>query len=524
MKKYYDNFLRFRISKIIVPMLLSLYLLVTSYVYYQRIGSFSFGDEWHNFAVGYFLERGRMLHGEIFHNHQMLAPYVSAIIQKIFHPTSLYHLVLYHRLFIIIFSLCMNVLLFLRFGKRSVIFILLFEALKFYYFGNLFLPETLVTYPLVYLFGLSFLAVKKNELTKTDLIFGAFLSWFVVFNREPYAPLALLLYTTLLFYNKRKTALYSFGIFLTLSLLALVLVRNSLSDYFYQVITFNLTYMIPKETGSVGGIPGILKGTLYPLTILIDGNKSYFHLVLLLLDCLFLLFALQIFFVKKNIRFIIFLFLALAFAGVRFVVPGKTFFETFHMLPWIGIFIFSVSLLFFEEYGKYVRLAKFILISLSIVVIFLPSKSFLYEKVNRLEEFTINYAHYESVGGAIRLLSKPGDTLFADEWDYIIYWQSGIDSSYKYAIYTFATNADPLFREAREEMFKKNLPTFYYTNCKLAHVLQSIHKEYISLFRNNLPTCIFVKKSKISNISAEVLDRLGKLGYTVPLQTESNPL
>src|SRR5947207_14955092 len=55
---------------LIIP--LSVFLLCVYKLQYDHIGSFSFGDEYNSFVMGYFMQKGRILYSQIFTNHQVL--------------------------------------------------------------------------------------------------------------------------------------------------------------------------------------------------------------------------------------------------------------------------------------------------------------------------------------------------------------------------------------------------------------------------------------------------------------------
>src|SRR5690606_18879315 len=108
-----------------------------AFVYFERIEDFSFVDEFNNAVVGYFMLEGKQVYSQIFLNHHMLMPYLSAVLQYFFEPTTLYKLMLLHRGFVILFSLAMGGLLIYRFRYVGLGFVLIYELIKYYLFGNL---------------------------------------------------------------------------------------------------------------------------------------------------------------------------------------------------------------------------------------------------------------------------------------------------------------------------------------------------------------------------------------------------
>lgn len=464
------------------------------------------------------MTKGRVLYSEIFTNHQMIATYISFAIQEAFHPETLYQLVLYHRFFIIGFSLLMSVLIVLRFKMTGAGFVLLYEATKFYLFGNLFLPEALVVYPLVYLFGISWQKLHKKPISQLDLILSAVFTWFVVFTREPFIPVALVL-LIIIIWGQRKSFL-SLIILTILSLLVLASVWRSVGDYIFQVFIFNLRVTVPNEvtTSAVA-----LKGFFYPITLLFEGKWNFIRTIFVLLDLLFIL-LISVYTVKeKKIALGVFVICILGLASFRFVEPGTLFFEAFHLLPWYGLFLMSICLLieWLATNANTKNMGKLGL--LSSIVIFgytISGQSFFWEKVETDAIFTVNYAHYYINGEVIKTLAKPTDTLFTDMWDYFIHWQADLDSSYQYALYTFVMRGYPLFDEARLRMFIDNPPDFYYTYCPrqpyTGYLPEEIVPAYVQLHRDGKPTCTYVKKSKLAEITKEQWEKAKGLGFLQP--------
>ena len=123
----------------------------------------------------------------------MLLAYLSALVQKISKPETVYEFILYHKLFLFGFSFLMGILTIIRFRAAAFLALLFYEATKFYVFGDHFLGEAFIVYPLIYMLGLVWEKANKRELNKYDFILSAFFSWFCIFAREPYIPLALIL-------------------------------------------------------------------------------------------------------------------------------------------------------------------------------------------------------------------------------------------------------------------------------------------------------------------------------------------
>lgn len=509
----------------ILPLFVLLVFVFLFPIYLNRIGAFGCFDDCFNYVAAYFIIKGKVLYSEIFFNHQMLMPYLSYVVQTIFNPNTLYEFILYHRVFVFLFAFFMDILIVLRFRWIGVGFILFYELTKYYVFGDRFLAEAVIVYPLVYLLGLFWYKLQRNNSSIFDFVISAVFTWFVIFMREPFIPAALLLYILFLWDKKfYKAHYYSLILFTILS--ALTLLSVPLQDYFLSVISANLSLFLPAQINNEGFYGGVLKIFLYPLYIIFQGKGDYFVNILIGLDMVFL--CLIGFFIirKKMVREIGLLLIVLGLANIRFVEPGATYYSAFHMAPWYGLFIFTIFLLLqtlFNYEKKKKRLGYAFIFALAIVFgyILLSPRAFFYEKIDKVYEFTTNYANYFTYGEVIKLLSDPKDTLFVDGFDELIYWQAKLDSSYRYSWYTSFMPYFSKYSNERMQMFIKNPPPFYYGSCPKdknvsRQLPKSIIDSYQSVYFSQAQTCLYIQKKKLSNISKEKWEAVRKLGYYLP--------
>lgn len=518
---------KMRLNKIFTSLvaffLLAITLFLTFKAYYQRIGAFGCFDQCFNYVAAYFMLKGKTLYSQIFFNHQPLMAYLSYIIQRIFQPNTLYHLILYHRIFILLFSFLMDILLITKFRWAGVGFVLFYETTKYYLFGSFFLPEAVVAYLFAYLIGLWWKKFQKRHLCLVDYLVAGVLTWLIVFLRIPYLPTALFVYALILFpSNQKSKKLVTFSLALFLFLTLFTLLNVPLKDYLYDLFVVNYQ-MISNEAESLGikGL-GILKIFFYPFLILLTGKVNYLRSILIGLDIAFLtLISWQTLKLKKAKETLLIIFL-LGLAAVRFVEPGTMFYEAFHLLPWYALFLMIIFLLLVKLSGhKSNRTIFYASLSLLIVLfthcLFSP-QSFIWEKVNSQEEFTINYAHYFAYGEVIKALSKPEDKLFLDMWDDLIYWQSGLDSSYQYSLYTPTMSNSQKFNQSRLAMFHSNPPDFYYSypgaskNC-LPLFPKENKNDYVQLYFADNPSCLYLKKTKLPKITNDQWEEVKKLGF-----------
>src|SRR3989344_6361880 len=281
-----------KVSKIIFGSVIALMFGLFSFVLYKsylmHFSAFGCFDECFNYVAGHYILKGRNLYSEIFFNHQMLMAYLSWFIQKILKPDSIYYLVLEHRMFVFFFGLIMSVLIALRFRLAGVGFAFLFESTKFYFMGSLFLAESVLVYPLVYLFGLVWQKINGKKLTVLDYLASALFSWFILFLREPMFFVVVFLYFLINFDKSiHKAKVFSLVLFLILSLLTISL--TSFADYVYQVVFVNASSVFPSEVKSYeNGLSMLFKSFFYQILILIDGKWTFIREIMIGIDIIFL--------------------------------------------------------------------------------------------------------------------------------------------------------------------------------------------------------------------------------------------
>lgn len=497
-------------------------------IYFQKIGAFGCFDDCNIFAAAQFMVKGKRLYSEIFFNHQPLMVYLSYLIQLIFHPATIYKLVAEHRIFILLFSFAMDILIIVRFKWIGAGYVLFYEMTKFYFFGDRFLPEAVIAQPFAYLLGLSWNKLVKQQIYFIDFLLSGVLIWFIVFMREPYIPAAIFLYVLILWnknFFKEKTV--SLLIFFILSLVAIFTLP--IHDYFYQVVSVNLSTMVPSELSSNGifGI-GFVKIFSYPLLIIYDGKWTFIRQVLIGIDIVFLISScFLLIFGSKQIKITIFLlFLALGLSNIRFVPPGTMFYEAFHMLEWYSLFLMSIFLTLdkirtYKNGKKIFYLLMYLMVGILLFVIFSP-KAFIWDKVDKDTEFTTNYAHFFVYGSAIKYLANKNDTMFVDIWDDFLYWEGNLKSSYRYSLYTPETASFEQYRNERSSMFSLSPPDFYYTHCDNGKVLfpqgilpAYLVNEYIELWFGGKRSCLYIKKSKLPQINTSQWDKVKSLGFYI---------
>ena len=173
-------------KRILLVSILLIFLFITSKAYLNHVFFLDFADEEENFLPGKYIFNGKKLYSDIFVQHQPTAYIISGFIQKIVNPKTISALVKVHRFSIILWSALWGIALTLRFGLPLFIAVLILELAKISLLGNLFLAESLVVYPLIYI-GAYTILIKKDKFI--ELFFVGLLIAFVFYSLSPLWPL-----------------------------------------------------------------------------------------------------------------------------------------------------------------------------------------------------------------------------------------------------------------------------------------------------------------------------------------------
>lgn len=495
------------------------YLFILYKFYLRRISSFGCFDDCFNIMGGYFISQGKYIYSDFFFNHQMLTAYISYLVHKFYISESIYSLILNHRNMLWSYIFTMSFVLLIRFRWIALGFILIYEVTKFYVFGDRFLSESFIVYPLVYLFILVFYKLTDKKIYTFDYIFACFFTWFIVFSREPYIPLALVLYGILLWGEINRVKIISCFIFIILSVITVFTV--DINSYYFNVVTINQNTVLAQEANNSGILGfGLIKIFFYPLYVLFFINSSFFGNILWILSVFYLVLFLFLLIFKKRIKLILFFILVLGLANIRYVTPGDTFYSAFHMIPWYGLFITSIFLIVSLIKSKKNIIYGIVFSFLIFLFSLHPNQSFLFETIDPHVEYINNYGKYYSIGETFKSLSSKDATLYVDGTEDLLYWQAKLDSPYKYTWYTSVMPYFPIYNSARTEMFINNPPDLYYGSCpKIDGAARIMPDEVLTLYtpinHNGSVSCLFVRSKILDTITEDKLEKIKEFDYSV---------
>ncbi len=489
-------------------------------LYYSQFTSFIFFDEVANIVAGHFFIQGKLLYSEQFFNHQMLPVYLSSLIQLATQPDSLYQVIMYHRIFVFLVSAIAGVFLILRLRWVGVGVIIVYELIKYYFFGYLFLAEGIIVYIHIFLFYLGWKKLLHKTISTTDLILASLGTWFVVWSREPYVPLAIVMFVFLLIEKKlSKKQLYSFGVFLILSLITFITVP--IQEYLYQVVYVNYetVFSYQLESNAQSNL-GLFSMFFYPVFVFFSGESNFLRIFLIGISGVFLLSLSYFFYRTKNWKLIIYILIILGVANVRMVQPGTMYYSAFYQIQWIGIFLIAIFLLIREIFklNKKLSVGLILVITGFVGYTAVQSDSYITRSVDRNALFAFQYDKYLVTGKTVDLLASPGDTLHVDFSESLLYWQSKTPPAFEYQVYYPVMHDIDKYRKQRLSMFENNPPTFYYFNCFEAKSLfnslpERVRFEYAPIQFTDQSSCLYILKSRARQLNQQQLEEIQQYGY-----------
>jgi len=512
------------IQKLVLFVVFQGFFVCVSFLLLKRVGAFGCFDDCFNFGAGDFILQGKQLYSQIFFNHQPFMAYISAAIQYITHPQTLFELVKYHRIAALVFADICGSLLIFRFGFSLFLSLVVFELTKFYIFGDRFLAEGMIAYPMMYLTVLVISFFRKERVFFWEYILAAICSWFIFWMREPFMPwsfiaLGILFIAGLREKNNRKSIVIGLSMFLSLHVVTVLLFP--VKEYVFNVIVTNLQQEVAVQPWTM---QTVLQIVAYPVFVLIKGFGNVFQNVLVVLSGIFFVFVGYELFWKKRYLLIIAVIGILATANLRLVPVGSLYYDAFHMIPWYGMFLCITATGVMDMWrDKKTKNISVLFISMAGFVIgytIIAPQSYIRESIDTQTEFNNGYGNYFAKGEVIRLLAAPGDTMFVEMWEDPIYFVAGVPTAYKYSWYTSIMPKFPIYQEARQEMFLTYAPTFYVGACRDEEadsfvLLETDKAKYEQLLNSGKPSCVYVMKKRIPTISDYQKNQISLFGYTI---------
>lgn len=495
-------------SKIFLLLGSLIFLFITSYYYRERVFSQHFVDEEDNLVLGSYLLKNEKLYKDLFSHHQPLSYILSAGIQKATNPNSIYLLIKRHREAIILWSIIWSVFLITRLGFVFLPFLLIFEVSKFFLFGDMFLSESLVIYPLIYLTSLIFiLKIHPWEYLLVGIILGL-----CIYLLAPVWPLLFVILIFLIIKEKKERLKKTNYIFWGLTLASLLILPFiSMREYFFYSIYTNFKYYIPLTSEGNFAL-GILKSFISPFLSFNSAISSETGWIIKLLSVT-LLFNYIALLKSRQTKIVALILLILGLGNIRFVTPGTQEYNGFHILPWFALLIFTTCVSTFLISSK-LKKVSFSLLIICVVASFYLSKDKLFIKRDLGRDYYVNYSVQEDMGRAINIMKDKDDKLFVapDEW--LVYWQADIDHRSFLVNYYAWMEKVPYLKDEARTIFDTNPPTFLYTN-RVGTGLEQYYDRYIQVRQFDKPISLFVRPERWKNLSESQKDQLKYFNFEV---------
>lgn len=498
--------------------------LFSAYLYLKKTASFRFFDEENNIVAGYFMTQGRALYKDIFMNHNPLPLVISQILQSIFRSDTLFELVKLHRVYMIVFGLAANTLLLIRFRTKALLFVGVYEFLRFYISGQMFLAEGMIAYMFAYyvfLLSEKYYQDKDSHVSTAELIISSVLFVFISLSREPYVPLVAILYALVLIKCKAKIHVI-FAILLSGLSIFLFMLQYDLGEFYKQVFILNKQFAY-EESKSQGGLQifsGITQLYQYVFAA-IDLNKPL-YIVLGIINIAFIFLTTKIVLARKGVFHKIFIcavFVSLLFiSGMRNFSAGVEWYGMYRSIPYIVIILAFVS-------SSISHKLNLVLLTIVLVLAFTHPRSHFIERRVNADEYYINYSTTTTDGVVLESLCKNivGCTLHIDDIYVYPYIVSKIKPSSGYALYYPVQRAFLDFKSIRETDLLQNPPTLYYDgSCHISRIglPYRIQNEYIWLIKDDgkkvEKSCIAFNRSIADKITNDKKEFIKKHFYKLP--------
>lgn len=484
-----------------------IFTLFTSYFYYQKALSLHFVDEEHNIVLGNFLLKGEKMYEDIFNNHQPLAPIISAGIQKTTDSNSIYLLIKRHREFMIFWTLVWATILIIYFSYKIVPFIVFFELSKIVLLGNLFLSESLIIYPLIFLIGV--LINDKNIRTWEYIFIGAIFT-FITFTFAPIWPVILALFFVLIAKHLRANIKnYLFFLSGVIPVLTLILNFSSITDYFFDTFYINSKYFIPY--GVENNTDGItILSFITPILSFLSQNQSSSKV---LINIISLLLIIVFFLLIKNKKYLttFLIFLILGLANIRYINPSEQFYRGFHLLPWFALLLFFASfhaVSLYKQASKKTKTMLILLMTMGLVQSLNIAQQSLFKLNDSQQELYINYSKQFDSGIIVKSIKLEGETMLISPDEWLIYWQADITHPKKLVNFYEWMIRSPELKFIVDDSFANNPPTYVYCDCPESSYLYKYLNRYQKIKKHGGEISLYILDNKLKSLSSEQRQRL----------------
>ena len=428
----------------------------------NHLYSHHFVDEDEFILGGKLINEDEKPYSDFYIQHQPFPYYLSSMLQHSIPEPDVRSAIKTHRIFIWGWNALWGLALFVVNPLAAVLFVGLWEVIKFDVFGSLFLADNLVAYPVILCIALLIKRAQHSALTVIQTFLGLIAITVIVSTWQIGWFFAVGWFILLVSTHRRHPRLLNFilhscvgiGIFL---ICLLLLINFPVWPWFSTMILGNAddcTYMF--DSCSLG--PRIASGLLYPFS-----TASHLFTSFHIQPFIALLYLLSIFLLLRKRAFrvtSIGLFMFVTLLALRPLHATATMYEGFHKLPLLGSMLYiilCIPLLLGQK-----RLSGLFFIILAGIVLY--TRPYFLHTVSPEQEYTIQFSRFEKYANAINNNAREGDTLFVMPDEMFVYYLSNPHHASRFIFYLEWMVDKKGYKEEIRYLFKTNPPTWVYAN------------------------------------------------------------
>lgn len=453
-----------------------------------------FVDEQDNMVVGRLINEGHKLYSYVFTHHQPGMYLMSSSLQTLLDTNNILMLIKTHRLFVFLWACGWWLLISYKWGKKMLGAMIIIESIKIVYLGEMFLAESVVAYPLLWLV----LAVSQKKIRDLEVILNSMLLGGLSLTLAPTWPMLIVISLRMLMLIK-KNKVRIISILVTLATWVLVTPWVDWKGYWEGAIKINKEFYVSAASMDSNVLMTVFRMIISPILYLVSNNLSPESIMIRLI----ILSGLVL--VVKKIRHqkTWWLVLIITLANVRSFEMEKLFYDGFHLWPWI-VMVVGVTINYLNK--------KIIMVAVVTWTCLNVTNGYWRQIPKESDQFEIFYSRVFNVSQAIKEVKDDNDKLLVMPDRVLAYWQSGVAPEGRFIFfYKWMTNVDKL-REEQINNFEKE-PEYLIIGSDENLVIDKYLANYNRLTYRGEKSELYISKEKWKELDETQLNRLGYYGF-----------
>lgn len=475
--------------------------------YRSHIFFLNFVDEDDNLVIGSTLNHGNKLYQNIYSQHQPIQFVLSGMLQKLTKPDNILVNIKWHREFMLLWSFGWVTLLVLRFGTPLLGTAIILELTKISFLGNLFLAESFVLYPILYL--MAYFYINQRQTLDIEQVFVIALMYFIALSLAPLWPLLFIFVIWLIYTSSARLRLITYSLLVGLIYLIPLTQFVNFSDYFHDVFTINYQFYIPL-TSDHSLIESLFLAFIVPFNIIFSSSTSS---LMLLLKALSAAYFLRLIYLIKNRSFLLLfgVVIIVTISNIRYIDPTSSLYGAFHLLPWYGVYTIVAFLP--TQSLKYLRIIITILIFSATLN---HARYNLFDHRDAVHDFAVHYSTSEDLRHAVSILAGSSQmSMWVEPVEYWPYWNTGvIQYSHMVNYYGWMDQTPPL-RDPLIADFNLTLPSLVYSIGQHRAIGPYLNS-YLELYRDNKGVNLYLRRDLYSSLTPTQLSSLHDYRFAFP--------